>query len=93
MEGNGDPRKWTYSTKMRGLNTEAHCEQMQQHQPEIPAAQEGVKQENLELKAVPSVTERLLASSQTNQRHKNVKGTEKLGPHQDGVANFLHHLQ
>jgi hypothetical protein len=67
MEGKGDPRKWTHDTKMRGLNTEAHCEWVQRHQPEISAAQEGVKQEDLELKAVPSVTEGASAPSQMSK--------------------------
>lgn len=80
---------------MRGLNTEAHCEPVQQHWPKISAAQEGVKQEDLELKGGPK-SHRKTPSLIPNKYSKDIKMVKEwrnCGLHQDGLANSLHHLQ
>lgn len=73
---------------------QSHCEQVQQRQPEISAAQDGVRQEDLGLKAIPSVTE--IPSASSNKHTKDIKTLKKKrnwGLLLQGVTNFLHHLQ
>lgn len=67
---------------------------MQQRQrPEIPAVQEGVKQEAVGLQAIPRVTERPPASSRASKA--DIKTLAKEVERQcllwDGAADFLHH--